>query len=322
MSRLGVARMDNLIFSLNAMMPLFFLMVVGMVLRWAGVVNEAAAGGMNKFVFTVGIPVLLFNDLATADLSSMWDAGFIGFCFVATLAGIGVSYALSLLFRTKRYQGEFVQASYRSSASLLAIGVMQNIYGSAGIAPLMVIGAVPLYNVAAVLVLVLMRPGRHALGLGSVAGTMHDVATNPIVLGIVVGLLWTVLKIPMPTMIGKTVSSIAAAATPVGFIAMGVLFDAKKALAVRGPAFLATFVKLVGLVALTVPMAVALGMRGQQLVAVLVMMGSATTLSAFVMARSMGHEGTLTSSVVMLSTLLSAFTLTVWLWLLKSAGLV
>ena len=69
-------------------------------------------------------------------------------------------------------------------------------------------------------------------------------------------------------------------------------------------------------------MAVALGMRGQQLVAVLVMMGSATTLSAFVMARSMGHEGTLTSSVVMLSTLLSAFTLTVWLWLLKSAGLV
>ena len=314
--------MDNLIFSLNAMMPLFFLMVVGMILRRTGVVGTDTANGMNKFVFTVGIPVLLFNVLATADLSDMWDPGFIGFCFVATLAGIALSYVVSLPYRKTGYQGEFVQAAYRSSASLLAIGVMQNIYGTSGLASLMVIGAVPLYNVAAVLVLVLMRPGRHALGLGSVAGTMHDVATNPIVLGIVVGLLWTVLKIPMPTMIGKTVSSIAAAATPVGFIAMGVLFDAKKALAVRGPAFLATFVKLVGLVALTVPMAVALGMRGQQLVAVLVMMGSATTLSAFVMARSMGHEGTLTSSVVMLSTLLSAFTLTVWLWLLKSAGLV
>lgn len=314
--------MDNLIFSLDAMMPLFFLMVVGMVLRWAHVLTPAVASGMNKFVFTVGIPVLLFNDLATADIADMWDWGFVGFCFAATLGGIAVSYVVSLAFRKTSFQGEFVQASYRSSASLLAIGVMQNIYGSSGIAPLMVVGAVPLYNVAAVLVLVLMRPDRDSLGLAGVAGTLKDVATNPIILGIVAGLLWATLRVPMPVMLGRTVSSIAAAATPVGFIAMGVLFDARKALAVRGPALLATFLKLVGLAALAVPVAVALGMRGQQLVAVLVMMGSATTLSSFVMARAMGHEGTLTSSVVMLSTLLSAFTLTAWLWLLKTAGLI
>ena len=314
--------MDNLVFSLNAMMPLFLLMVVGMALRWAGVVSPDTANGMNKFVFTVGIPVLLFNDLATADIADMWDWGFVGFCFAATLAGIAVSYVVSLAFRRTRYQGEFVQASYRSSASLLAIGVMQNIYGSAGIAPLMVVGAVPLYNVAAVLVLVLMRPDRGALGLSGVAGTVRDVATNPIILGILAGLLWAALGIPMPTMLGRTVSSIAAAATPVGFIAMGALFDARKAFAVGGPALLATFLKLVGLAALTLPVALAAGMRGQQLVAVLVMMGSATTLSSYVMARAMGHEGTLTSSVVMLSTLLSAFTLTAWLWLLKSLGLI
>ena len=64
------------------------------------------------------------------------------------------------------------------------------------------------------------------------------------------------------------------------------------------------------------------GFRGQELVAVLVMMGSATTLSSFVMARNMGHEGTLTSSVVMLSTLLSAFTLTGWLWVLRTLALI
>ena len=318
----GASCMDNLIFSLNAMMPLFFLMVVGMVLRWANVVSEATANGMNKFVFTVGIPVLLFNDLATSDISDMWDAGFIGFCFLATLAGIAVSFVVSLLYRKTRFQGEFVQAAYRSSASLLAIGVMQNIYGTAGVASLMVIGAVPLYNVMAVLVLVLMRPHRQELGLASVRGTVVDVVTNPIILGIVIGLVWAALRNPMPPMLGKTASSIAAAATPVGFIAMGVLFDAKKAFAVRGPALLATFLKLVALAAVTLPVAVAAGMRGQQLVAVLVMMGSATTLSSFVMARNMGHEGTLTSSVVMLSTLLSAFTLTAWLWLLKTMGLV
>lgn len=314
--------MDNLIFSLNAMMPLFFLMVVGMVLRRTDVVDTDTANGMNKFVFTIGIPVLLFNDLATADLSDMWDPGFIGFCFVATLAGIALSYVVSLPYRKTGYQGEFVQAAYRSSASLLAIGVMQNIYGTAGLASLMVIGAVPLYNVMAVVILVVMRPGQATGSSASLGRTVRGVLTNPIIIGIVAGLLWALLRIPMPTMVGKTVGSIADAATPVGFIAMGVLFDARKAFAVRGPAVLATAMKLVVLAALALPLAVALGYRDQALVAVLVMMGSATTLSAFVMAGNMGHDGTLTSSVVMLSALLSAFTLTGWLWLLKTLALI
>jgi len=65
-----------------------------------------------------------------------------------------------------------------------------------------------------------------------------------------------------------------------------------------------------------------LGFREEQLVAILVMLGSATTVSCYVMARNMGHEGVLTSSVVMLTTMLSAFTLTGWLYILRSLGLI
>lgn len=319
--------MDDLVFSLNAMMPLFLLMVAGMVLKRFGIVDDRTASGMNKFVFTIGIPVLLFEDLATADLSKEWDPGFIAFCFVATAAGIAIAFLFSLLFRKTSYQGEFVQAAYRSSASMLAIAIIQNIYGDPGIAPLMVIGAVPLYNVMAVVILTFMRPRSSAGKVVparpvSISGALRDVARNPIIIGIVVGLLWSALRLPLPAIMDKTCKEIAATVTPMGFIAMGALFDGKKAFAVRGPAFLATAIKLVGLVAVTLPVAVALGMRGQQLVAVLVMMGSATTLSSFVMACSMGHEGTLSSSVVMLSTLLSAFTLTGWLWLVKGLGLI
>ena len=332
--------MDNLIFSLNAMMPLFLLMVVGMVLRAAGVVNAATANGMNRFVFTVGIPVLLFHDLATTDLSQKWDPAFILFCFAATLTGIVVSYLASLAFRKTRYQGEFVQAAYRSSASMLAISVMQNIYGEPGAATLMVIGAVPLYNVMAVVILVLLQPVSDGEGSGAsgkagssmsnsgrltratLVATLRDVVTNPIIIGVLAGVLWALVGLPMPPVLDKTLDSISNTVTPMGFVAMGVLFDVRKALAVRGPAVLATSLKLVLLAALTLPIAVLVGFRGQEPVAVLVMMGSATTLSSFVMARNMGHEGTLTSSVVMLSTLLSAFTLTGWLWVLRTLALI
>lgn len=93
-------------------------------------------------------------------------------------------------------------------------------------------------------------------------------------------------------------------------------------LTVMRPVILAVLLKLVILASVFLPIAVTLGFRTEKLIAILVMLGSATTVSSYVMARNMGHKGVLTSSVVMLTTLLSAFTLTGWLYLLKVQGLV
>ena len=96
----------------------------------------------------------------------------------------------------------------------------------------------------------------------------------------------------------------------------------RKAFAKVKPAVAASMLKLVGFTAIFLPLAVMLGFRREELVAILVMLGSATTVSCFVMAKNMGHEGVLSSSVVMLTTLFSAFTLTGWLYILRSMGLV
>ena len=96
-------------------------------------------------------------------------------------------------------------------------------------------------------------------------------------------------------------------------MAMGASFDLKKAFGKAKPAVTASVMKLVLFAALFLPLAVWMGFRREELVAILVMLSSATTVSCFVMARNMGHEGVLTSSVVMLTTLFSAFTMTGWL---------
>lgn len=107
-----------------------------------------------------------------------------------------------------------------------------------------------------------------------------------------------------------------------GLMAMGAAFDLRRAFAKVKPAVTAAFIKLVGFCAVFLPAAVRLGFREEELVAILVMLGSATTVTCFVMAKNMGHEGVLSSSVVMLTTLFSAFTLTGWLYLLRSMGLI
>lgn len=152
--------MENLIFSLNATLPIFLLMVLGSFLKKIQWIDDDFADKMNKFVFRVPLPLVLFKDLATVDFKEAWDTKFVLFCFGATVISIGISAGISCLWRDKSIKGEFIQSSYRSSAALLGIAFIQNIYGTAGMAPLMIIGSVPLYNVMAVLVLSLPGSGQ------------------------------------------------------------------------------------------------------------------------------------------------------------------
>ena len=314
--------MESLIFSLNATVPVFLMVVVGMLLKKVGWMDEGFAQKMNQFMFRVPLPVLVFSDLATVDFTEVWDLRFVAFCFGATVLSIAAAAGISCMLKDGGIQGEFIQTSYRSSAALLGIALIENIYGNAGMAPLMILASVPLYNVMAVVVLSFFRPGQPGIDRATLRRTLREIATNPIIVGIAAGLLWSLLRLPMPYILGKTVKSIGSMATPVGLIAMGATFDLKKALGKRGPALLASAIKLVGFCAVFLPAAVACGFRREKLIAILIMLGSATTVSSYVMARNMGHEGVLSSSVVMLTTMLSAFTITTWLYLLRSFGLV
>ena len=314
--------MKNLIFSLNATVPVFLLMALGFLFRKLGWLDEVFASKMNQFVFLVPLPLLVFEDLASVDFQKVWNLKFVLFCFFVTLASIALAGILSLLWKDRGITGEFIQASYRSSAALLGIAFIQNIYGDAGLAPLMIIGSVPLYNMMAVVVLSFFQPEQRKRDKLLWKKTLKGIVTNPIIIGIAAGLFWSALRIPMPYVIEKTVSNIGAVATPLGLMALGASFDVQKALGKIKPVIAACMLKLVGFTAVFLPFAVMLGFRREELIAILVMLGSATTVSCYVMAKNMGHEGTLTSGVVMLTTVFSAFTLTGWLFILKSMNLV
>ena len=315
--------MDSFIFSINATVPIFAIMILGNIFKRIGIIDDHFASAANRFVFKVCLPCLVFLDLAGTDIRHHFDVKYVGFCFVATLFSIlSVWIVAKLTLKDKHSVGAFVQGSYRSSAAILGVAFIQNIYGNAGMAPVMIIGSVPLYNVMAVIVLSFFKPGQNGIDRAVLKKTFKGIVTNPIILGIVAGLLWSAIGLPFAGIPAKAVTSIGNMATPMGLMAMGATFDLKKASAKAKPAFAATFIKLVGFVAVFLPIAVAFGFRDSELIAILVMLGSATTVSCFVMARNMGHEGVISSTTIMLTTLLSAFTLTLWLYIIKSLGLV
>ena len=76
--------MANLVFSLNATVPIFLMMILGLFFNKIGWMDEEFANKMNKFVFRVPLPVLLFGDLAVVDIKEAWDTKFVIFCFIIT----------------------------------------------------------------------------------------------------------------------------------------------------------------------------------------------------------------------------------------------
>ena len=314
---------DNILFSLNSTLPLFFVMVLGYVLYQKKFLSDGFVAGANKFVFYVALPVQLFRDLGSTDVRATFDGAYVLFCFAVTLVSILTLWALAkLCLKNKSLVGEFVQVCYRSSAAILGSAFLQSIYGDASISSLMILGSVPLYNVMAVVILTLESPD--AAQTGSMAAklkkSIRGIVTNPILLGIAAGFAWSLLGLPMPAMLNKTLSNVAGLTSPLALLVIGAGFKGRKALGYLRPTAAATVVKLMLLPALFLPLAVHFGFTDEKLVALLVMLGSISTPACYVMAKQMGHEGVLTGSVCVTTTLFSAFSLTFWLFVLRSFG--
>ncbi|MBV7273799.1 AEC family transporter [Clostridium sp. PL3] len=314
--------MENLIYSLNATIPVFAVIVAGYILKQIGMLNDNFIEVANKFNFKITLPVLLFTDIASTDIIKNFDGKYILFCATVTTICFWMIW-----FITKKHMkdstmvGAFVQASFRGSAAVLGIAFIQNIYGSAGMAPLMIIGAVPLYNIYSVIVLTFEGNNKEK-GKNSIKKACINIIKNPIIIGIGFGMIASLLNIKFPTIIDKTLGNFAVMASPLALVTIGAGFEGRKALTKIKPTLIASFVKLVVQAALFLPLAAFFGFRDQKLIALIIMLGSPATPSCYIMAKNMNNDGVLTSSIIVATTLLSALTLTFWIFSLKSLGLV
>lgn len=312
--------MDNFIFSLNATVPIFIIIFIGYFLRYKGLVNDNFVNIGNKIGYVVFLPTLLFKDISETDVKSNFDIKFILFCVLATVISIAVIWILSEIFmKDKKSIGSFVQGSFRGSAAVLGIAFVQNMYGSSGMAPMMVLGAVPLYNIFSVIILTIKS--ENSLNSKNLyKESFINILKNPIIWGIVIGLLFSLLEIKLPIMINKAVESVASLATPFALIILGAGFEGKKALSKIKPTLVATALKLFIIPAVFIPVAVYMGFRNQEMIAILIMLGAPSTVSCYVMAKNLGNDHVLASSIVVASTFLSSFSITMWIFILKTMG--
>lgn len=337
--------MDSFIYSIHSTIPIFLVMIVGWIIKKCQIIDDNFVSKANKYVFHVALPVLLYKDLSKADFVSQFDITFVLFCIiVTTIMFLGVWGLTELFMKEDTMKGAFVQASCRSSAAILGIAFIQNMYSDAGMAPLMILAAVPLFNIFSVVILTFKAHEEvfnHSIDNTSyinknstnadkaninnkkaILQSCMNIVRNPIIIGIFIGFIASLAHIKLPVVFDKAVESIAQTATPMALICIGAGFEGRKAIKKIRPTLIAAFIKIIGLAVLFLPVAVWMGFRNQELVAILIMLASPTTVTAYIMAKNMYNDEVLTSSVVVVTTFLSSITLTGWIYILRTFNLI
>lgn len=323
--------MDTFLFSINATLPVFLTIVVGYVLKRLGFFSEDFTVAADRFTFRVTLPVLLFTDIATADLSGGYDIRFMLFCMGVSCAAFFLIWSGAALFlREKEKTGAFVMASFRGSAAVLGIALVKNIYGSTGLAPLMVVSVVPFYNAFSVIILTLYakrdsaanatadgtaEPAKAKIPFGKI---LFEIVTNPLILAVALALPFSFFGWKIPAIPGKVLSNLSAIATPFALVILGAGFTFRAASKHVTLTAVASFIKVVLLPLLFVPAAIWFGFRDEALVAIAVMLASPSTVACYIMARNMKNDAQLVSSIVMVTTLVSSVTITAMIFILRS----
>ncbi len=320
--------MENFIYSINVTLPIFLVMVLGYFLKQIGMLDDNFVMVANKFNFKVTLPFMLFRDISSVDIKAVFDLKYVLFCAIASSICFWAIWGGTRLFlKDKSMRGAFVQASFRSSAAVMGLAFIENIYGNSAMGPLMIIGAVPLYNIYSVIVLTFEaneegNAAEKGKDTSKIKQAGINILKNPIIIAIFLGLIVSLIGMDFPVIIDKTVDNVAKMATPLALVAMGAGFEGRKALAKIKPTIAASLIKLIVQPLVFIPIAATMGFDGEKIIGILIMLAAPTTPSCYIMAKNMNNDGVLTASIVVTTTLFAAFTLTGWIYLLKCVGLI
>lgn len=310
--------MQNLVLSFNAVAPLFILMMLGYAIKRVGIVRKSDFDMINKLIFKIFLPVQLFYNIYTTSSIKTFDASIVFFILSGELA----IFILGYLFvrygiKDSKRRAPILQGFFRSNFAILGIPLINSICGDkvTGLTYLMVAIVVPLFNVLAVFCFELFNPQK---GNISVKSLFLGVATNPLIIGCVLGLTFFLLKIKLPYVLEKSVGDASKIATPLAIVAIGGSFTFRSIRNCLKEVFITVFSRLVLIPLVAVTIAAILGFRGEALACILIVFGGPIAISSFAMAQQMDCDEDVAANVVVFSSLFCIITLFCWIFALNS----
>ncbi len=310
--------MENLILSFSVIMPIFLTMILGYILKKIGIFDKHTTEKLNKSVFKVFLPLLIFYNVYTSEIADVFNFSLILYSVVS----IVVVFLLSILFITltekdNSKRGVLVQGIFRSNFVIFGVPLSVSLYGDeiVGTAAVLIAVITPLFNLLSVIILEIFRGTKPNL-----LKILKGIITNPLIIASAVGLLALFSNIALPAFIEKTVCDISKASTPLALIALGGSIDFKKAKNNIKQLIIGITGKLIITPAIILTTGILLGFRNAELAILIALSASPVAVSSFTMAREMDGDSELAAQLQMFGTTICIITVFLWIFILKQLG--
>lgn len=313
---------NDFIFSLSIAMPIFLVMCIGYFLKNKNFLNDDFIVTANKLVFNIALPLKIFYDVLQTSLYEHIDIKFISFIVIGTILSVIIAWLVGLFSVTNKSQlGAFIQGSFRGNFIYVGLSIMENITGSIGLkAPLAIIFYLPLYNILAVLVLSLTN--QSSSEKVDIKGILLNIVKNPLIIATLLGVTVSYIGVPMPNVALRTMGYFRELVTPLALLSIGASFKLQKSSQSLFPALIASSLKLIILPFIFVILAMAFNFDNQDILLFYIFFGVPTSTVSYVMTEAMGGDGDLASNIIMVTTLCSIITMTLFIFVFKRVGII
>lgn len=312
--------LDNLIFSVNVVLPLFLCCLIGYACRQWKLVDKPFISGCSNIVFYIAIPANIFMSLVNTDLSANIDLKLMIFIFGTILVlALVLVLIVPRLIHQRPAAATIVVCVFRSNFAMLGIPLATSLLGQAGAVPtlVMVPFATLIYTILSVVLLVLLGGDRSAVAGNLFRYTVLEILKNPLIVASAASILIAALKVPVPGAIEKTIGYFSGCCTALALFMLGAQLNLKEFRGRLDISVPVALIRLIAIPALAIFAAFVFGFRGPEMGCVFIFFAAPTAVNSFVLASRMGGDGQLASDIVLITTCLSCVTLTAWIFLLK-----
>ena len=326
--------MQSLIFAIEAVLPIIIMVGLGYIIKSVGLVKKDSAKLLNKLVFKLFLPVMLFLNVYDIKISTGIDYGYIIYGFVATLAIFILSLPVVMLItnRSER-RGAILQATFRSNYALIGIPLAESLFGSEGmiIATVLLAIIVPVFNVLAVISLSIFKVDKQKPSFKKI---IIDIVKNPLIVSIFLGVVALIIRMLFVKYgitfrlsdvkpIFKVLNYLSSVATPIALLVLGIQFEFSAVKELRKEIFFGVLMRNVLVPLLGIGVAYLLfndTFNGAHFAAFVAMFATPVAVSSVPMAQEMDSDVALAGQLVIWTTVISAFTVFIASFLLKALG--
>jgi len=298
--------------------PVFAMLLLGLLLKRVGWINDNFIHTASALVFNVTMPALLFLGIVHADLRSSLKPGVLIYFSVATLACFALAWGWAIWRCPKADRGIYTQGAFRGNNAIIGLALAASMYGDYGISLGAVLAALVIlfYNTLSTIVLAVYSP----VIKSDPWSIFKSVISNPLIVSVLVAAPFAYWQIGLPGWLETSGRYLAQMTLPLALICIGGTLSLA---ALRNSGELAissSLLKMVSLPALATLGAWLCGFRGAELGILFLYFGSPTAAASFVMARAANGNHELAAAIIVITTVMAAVTTNIGIFLLQWGG--